>query len=104
MDSRRHFLGKVVPGLAGTLVAVPAFAVGDRLRVGIIGVGDRGLELLNQIRASTNTDVTALADIYTKRLEKAASFVPGAELHTDYRRLLDDRSLDAVVKIGRAHV
>ena len=106
MDSRRHFLGKVVPGLAGTLVAVPSrvFAASDRVRVGIIGVGDRGLELLNQIRACGSTEVVALADIYNKRLEKAASFVPAAELYDDYRRLLEDRSLDAVVIATPPHV
>jgi len=52
MDSRRNFLGKVASGLAGTLAAVPAQVLGanDRIRVGLIGAGDRGLELLNQIR------------------------------------------------------
>ena len=80
MDSRRKFLGKVATGLAGTLAAVPARALGsnDRLRVGLIGVGDRGLELLNQIRVCDNAEVVAFADVYTKRLEKAASFAPNA--------------------------
>ncbi len=57
MDSRRNFLGKVASGLAGTLAAVPAQVLGanDRVRVGIIGAGDRGLELLNQILADTMT-------------------------------------------------
>jgi predicted dehydrogenase len=106
MDSRRHFLGKVVPGIAGTLVAVPSrvFAASDRIRVGIIGVGDRGLELLNQIRVCDNAEVVAFADIYTKRLEKAGSFVPSAQLYTDYRRLLDDRSIDAVVIATPPHL
>ena len=54
------------------------------IRVGIIGVGDRGLELLNQIRACDNAEVVAFADIYTKRLEKAASFAPNAATFTDY--------------------
>jgi len=99
MDSRRNFLGKVASGLAGTLAAVPAQVLGanDRIRVGLIGAGDRGLELLNQIRACSNAEVVALADIYTQRREKAASFAPSAAMFTDYRRLLDDRSIDAVV-------
>ncbi len=99
MDSRRKFLGKVASGLAGTLAAVPARALGasDRIRVGIIGVGDRGLELLNQIRVCDNVEIAAFADIYTKRLEKAASFAPSATSFADYRRLLDDSSIDALV-------
>ncbi len=106
MDSRRHFLGKVASGLAGTLAAVPARALGasDRIRVGIIGVGDRGLELLNQIRVCANTEVVACADIYTKRLEKAANFAPAAASFTDYRRLLDGASIDAVVIATPPHL
>jgi predicted dehydrogenase len=106
MDSRRKFLGKVATGLAGTLAAVPARALGasDRLRVGIIGVGDRGLELLNQIRVCDNAEVVALADVYTKRLEKAATFAPNAAAFADYRRVLDDSSIDAVVIATPPHL
>src|SRR6266404_871140 len=106
MDSRRNFLGKVASGLAGTLAAVPAQVLGanDRIRVGLIGAGDRGLELLNQIRACSNAEVVALADIYTKRREKAASFAPSATTFSDYRRLLDDRSIDAVVIATPPHL
>jgi predicted dehydrogenase len=106
MDSRRKFLGKVASGLAGTLAAVPARALGasDRLRVGIIGVGDRGLELLNQIRVCDNAEVAAFADVYTKRLDKAASFAPNAAAFVDYRRLLDDSSIDAIVIATPPHL
>ena len=106
MDSRRKFLGKVASGLAGTLAAVPARALGasDRIRVGIIGVGDRGLELLNQIRVCDNAEVVAFADVYNKRLEKAASFAPNAATFADYRRLLDDSSIDAVVIATPPHL
>jgi len=106
MDSRRKFLGKVASGLAGTLAAVPARALGasDRVRAGVIGVGDRGLELLNQIRVCDNVEVVAFADVYTKRLEKAASFAPNAARFADYRSLLDDLSIDAVVIATPPHL
>ena len=106
MDSRRKFLGKVASGLAGTLAAVPARALGasDRIRVGIIGVGDRGLELLNQIRVCDYAEVVAFADVYTKRLEKAASFAPSAATFANYRRVLDDLSIDAVVIATPPHL
>lgn len=106
MDSRRNFLGKVATGLAGTLAAGPASVLGasDRIRVGVIGAGDRGLELLNQIRVCGGTEVAAFADIYTKRLEKAAHFAPSAALFADYRRVLDDPSIDAVVIATPPHL
>jgi predicted dehydrogenase len=106
MDSRRHFLGKVASGLAGTLAAVPARALGanDRIRVGIIGAGDRGLELIHQIRMCPGAEVASVADIYNKRLEKAAGFVPGATLTADYRRMLTDASIDAVAIATPTHL
>ncbi|MEQ1885730.1 MAG: Gfo/Idh/MocA family oxidoreductase [Bryobacteraceae bacterium] len=106
MDSRRHFLGKVASGLAGTLASVPARALGanDRIRVGIAGAGDRGLELIHQIRMCPGAEVGAIADVYNRRLEKAASFIPSATLATDYRAMLDDASLDAIVIATPTHL
>ena len=106
MDSRRNFLGKVATGLAGTLAAGPVRALGasDRVRVGIIGAGDRGVELLNQLRVCANTEVVAFADVYNRRLEKAAHFAPSAKQYADYRTLLEDASIDAVVIATPPHV
>ncbi|MBZ5605680.1 MAG: Gfo/Idh/MocA family oxidoreductase [Acidobacteriia bacterium] len=100
MDSRRHFLGKVASGL-GTLASVPARALGanDRIRFGIIGFGDRGTELFHLLKACPNTEAAAFADVYTKHLEKA----PGAQ-YQDYRRLLDDKSIDAVIVATPQHL
>ena len=74
MDSRRNFVGKVAYGLAGTLAAGPARVLGanERVRIGIIGAGDRGMELVNHIRACSNTEIAGFADVYSKRLETAA--------------------------------
>jgi predicted dehydrogenase len=106
MDSRRNFIGKVASGLAGTLAAGPARALGanDRVRLGIIGGGDRGMELVNQVRACQNTEITAFADVYTKRLERAQAVVPDADVHQDYRRLLDDSAIDAVIIATPQHL
>ena len=110
MDSRRHFLGKVATGLAGTLAAVPRSVLGanERIRIGIVGAGDRGLELVNQIRLCPDTDIVAFADVYTKRLEKAAavtaSIYPGVKTYGDARRIFDDSSIDAVVIATPPHL
>jgi predicted dehydrogenase len=106
MDSRRNFIGKVASGLAGTLAAGPARVLGanERVRLGIIGAGDRGMELVNHLRACPNTEIGAVSDIYTKRLERAQGAIPGASAHLDYRRLLDDGSLDAVVVATPQHL
>ena len=106
MDSRRNFIGKVATGLAGTLAAGPAKVLGaaDRIRVGVIGAGDRGAELVSQIRACTNVEIGAFADVYSRNLERAQRAAPSATGCADYRRLLDDRSLDAVVIATPPHL
>ncbi len=106
MDSRRNFIGKVATGLAGTLAAGPAEVLGaaDRVRVGVIGAGDRGTELVSQIRMCPNTEVAAFADIYSRNLDRALRAVPGAAGYADYRQMLDDRSIDAVVIATPPHL
>lgn len=106
MDSRRNFIGKVATGLAGTLAAGPAEVLGaaDRVRVGVIGAGDRGTELVSQIRVCPNIEIAAFADVYSRNLERAKGAVPGAAAYGDYRRLLEDHSLDAVVIATPPHL
>jgi len=106
MDSRRHFLSKVASGLAGTLAAVPAQVLGanERIRVGFIGFGDRATALLNHLRACPNTEPVAFCDVYTKQLDRAKGLAPNAATYLDYRRLLDDKSIDAVVIATPQHL
>src|SRR6266853_4620132 len=79
IDSRRKFIGTMATGLATTL-ASPKGVLGanDRIRMGIIGAGARGVELVHWALACPNLDFVAFADIYTKRLEDAKELVPSA--------------------------
>jgi predicted dehydrogenase len=106
MDSRRNFVGKVAYGLAGTLAAGPTRMLGanERVRVGIVGAGDRGAELANHLRACSNTEIVAFADIYSKHLDRAAASVTGAAVFRDYRSLLDSKEVDAVVIATPQHL
>ena len=76
MDSRRKFIGTMATGLATTL-ASPRGILGanDRIRAGIIGIGDRGTEIARQAMGCNNVDFVAFADIYTRRLESAKNLV-----------------------------
>ncbi len=105
MDSRRHFIGKVASGVAGAL-AVPSSVLGanDRIRAGIIGIGARGTEIARQAIACPNVDFVAFCDVYNRRLEDAKLLVPGAATYYDYRRLLDDKSIDAVLIATPQHL
>src|SRR5512142_2171695 len=88
MDSRRNFIGRMATGLAGTLAA-PASVLGanDRIRLGIIGPGDRGMQIAREAMACPNTEFAGFADVYTKRLEAAKALVPTAKTYLDYRNL-----------------
>ena len=104
MQSRRNFIGRVATGLAGTLAGGNVLAAGERVRFGVVGVGARGTELLREALACPNTECVAVADVYTRRLEDAARLAPDAKLHLDYRQLLDDRTIDAMIIATPQHL
>jgi len=54
MQSRRNFIGKVASGLAGTLAVSNVLGANDRIRLGIIGPGDRGMQLVREAIACLN--------------------------------------------------
>ncbi|MFN3323542.1 MAG: Gfo/Idh/MocA family protein [Bryobacteraceae bacterium] len=105
MDSRRKFIGRVASGLAATL-ASPAGVLGanDRIRLGVIGPGDRGVQLVREALACENTEVVAFADVYTRRLDEAKKLAPDAKTFLDYRYLLEEKSIDAVIIATPQHL
>jgi predicted dehydrogenase len=105
MDSRRNFLGHMASGLATTIAAPGAvLAANERIRLGIIGAGDRGMQLVREAVALPSVDFAAFADIYTKRLEAGKQVVPGAKTYLDHRYLLDDKTIDAVIIATPQHL
>src|SRR5215467_7898208 len=69
----------------------------DRVRAGIIGAGGRGRYLIGQFKEA-GTEIGAVCDIYEPNLQaglKDAS--SGAKSFRDYRKLLDDKSIDAAI-------
>jgi predicted dehydrogenase len=105
MDSRRKFIGKFGAGLASTLAA-PSTVLGanERLRVGIIGAGDRGMQIVQEAIGCPHIDFVAFADIYTARLDRAKKVAPEAKTYLDHRYLLDDKSIDAVLIATPQHL
>ncbi len=104
MDSRRQFIGTMATGLATTLASQTVLGANDRVRLGIIGTGARGVELLRWTSGCPNVEVAAMADIYAKSLEDAGRLVPEARAYRDYRSLLDDKTIDAVVIATPPHL
>jgi predicted dehydrogenase len=105
-QTRRTFLKQAATGTAAVLAYPSATVLGanDRVRVAMIGVGDRGNDLLDQIRAVQNVDLVAMADIYSRRREQAKSKVPGIQTFDDHRRVLDMKDIDAVIVASPLHI
>jgi predicted dehydrogenase len=51
-----------------------------------------------------NVECIGAADIYTRRLDEAKNIAPNAKLYSDYRRLLDDKDIDAVLIATPQHL
>jgi predicted dehydrogenase len=74
-----------------------ARAQGDRIRGGIIGAGGRGRYLTEQFK-EIGVEMAGVCDVYEANLNaglKVAS--TGAKAYDNYKRLLDDKSIDVVV-------
>jgi len=104
MQSRRRFIGNVATGLAGTLATSNVLGANDRVRLGVIGAGARGAELLREALACPRTECLGVADVYQKRLEEAKAIAAGARGWLDYRHLLDDTAIDAVLIATPPHL
>ena len=84
----------------------PANVLGanERIRIGIIGPGARGTEILQQALACENVECIGAADVYTRRLEDVKKIAPNAKTYLDYRRLLEDKDIDAVLIATPQHL
>jgi predicted dehydrogenase len=92
---------------AAALAAFPTARVlgaNDRVRVGIVGPGARGQELIKQLLAIPNAELVAAADIYTRRLDEVKKLAPNLHTYNDHRQLLDAKDIDAVIVATPLHI
>ena len=133
--NRRDFITKsaiAATGLSLGLNSIPASGSGflganDKIRVGFIGVGNRGSQLLKLFMTQPDCEVAALCDLYEPYLMRDYSMVDkrytggslgkGGQIpkmgeqfkntvtrYNDYRKLLDDKSIDAVCTVSYTHL
>ncbi len=109
MTTRRGFV-KTTAGAAALLGYAPAkllakvLGANDRVRVGMIGAGARGQELLKQLLEVANVQLIAIADVYSRRHDEARLLAPGIQTFNDHRRLLDLKDLDGVLVASPLHI
>ena len=105
-STRREFVKQTALGVAAMAALSPARVLGanDRVRVGMIGVGGRGQDLLKQVQQVPNAQLVAIADIYSLRREQAKQMAPGIDVLDDHRRLLERKDIDAVIVASPLHI
>ncbi len=106
MTTRRRFLGQAGAGLAVAALLPTARALGanDRLRIGLIGAGDRGLQDLQDALKQPNVECVAVADVYSRRRDAVKQYAPQAETYDDPMRLLERKDVDAVINATPLHL
>ena len=80
--------------IATTGTAAPS----DQIRVGIIGAGSRGQELMRYFLRVPGVRIVGLCEVYEPRFA-AARKITGEDtpIYRDHRRLLEARDIDAVI-------
>src|SRR6202158_4407049 len=104
--TRRDFIKQTGLATAAFMVYPPSRVLGanDRVRVGMIGVGGRGQELLKQVLGVPGAQLVAIADVYTRSRDEAKQMAPGIQTLDDHRRLLDMKDIDAVIVASALHI
>ena len=96
--SRRVF---VQTSAAAVLTAASyrrVLAANDRIGIGVIGFGLIGKRHVIDFREQSDVNLAAVAEVHRGRLEEAKALMGGrVQGYGDFRKLLDDRAIDAVV-------
>lgn len=124
-NTRRKFIKTTATTTAGLAIGLNAMSsitksryVGpnDKIKMGFIGIGNRGSQLLNLFMKQPDIEVAALCDIYEPYLLRDRSkvdqryledlggriprlgekFPKKPKMYSDYRELLDNKDIDAV--------
>ena len=120
---RRQFLKTAGSGVAAwtAVSADRVWGANDRLNVGLIGCGGRGTfdarlmrgtpediqavanenyhngNLDPRLKEPRNVDIVALCDVYGTKIAAARRWAPQAATYDDFRKLLADKTIDAVI-------
>jgi predicted dehydrogenase len=108
--SRRGFVGSVGIGGAAALLAAGSAArsasahagPNDTVKLGLIGAGSRGGQLLGTFLDQSDCEVVSVCDVDDKHTSETAERIKKKYGHNpavmrDYRAMLDDKGVDAVI-------
>ncbi|MEW6302068.1 MAG: Gfo/Idh/MocA family oxidoreductase [Verrucomicrobiota bacterium] len=104
-SSRRKFLKQATWAAAGAWLAgssrfahaapkVRLIAASDKLNIGVIGTANRAAA---NIKGVEGENIVAICDVDENLLDAAAQRFPNAKKFTDFRKLIDQKGIDAIV-------
>ncbi len=105
--SRRQFLRNTCLTTAGLFIVNPRLRAADstaansKLNIGVIGVAGRGGD---NLRGVSSQNIVALCDIDDNLLSAAARNFPSAKTYNDFRLLLENKEIEAVVVSTPDHI
>jgi predicted dehydrogenase len=111
-NNRRHFLGASLAAVVGTTLTSPsaaqaANAASKTVVLGVMGL-KRGRDVAKQFAKVANVQVKYVCDVDTERTAQAKSLIgkmdgQNPSAITDFRRILDDQEVDALVCAAPNH-
>lgn len=97
--NRRQFIKRAAALTAGTAAIGPYLSFGkispnEKLNLGVIGTANRAAEDINGV---ITENIVAICDIDSKYLDAAQQKFPKAKRYSDFRKMLEQKDIDAVV-------
>ena len=99
-ESRRTFLRTAAAGMLAQS-AFPVLGANDRINLGVIGIGGRGRDHIDEFAKQPQCRITAVCDVDqagrergVAQVDKLLGYKP--KQYTDMRKLFDDKEIDAV--------
>jgi predicted dehydrogenase len=83
--------------------AAAAAVKGPKVKVAVIGLGPWGRDVLNTLARVAQADVAVICDSYPAMLTRAAKVAPNAVKESDYKKILENKEIQAVVICTATH-
>ncbi|MGH9832760.1 MAG: Gfo/Idh/MocA family protein [Blastocatellia bacterium] len=103
---RRDFIKQsIATGITTAAASSNILGANDRIRVGVIGPGRQGRGVMRTFMGNRDVRIVALCDVYDPQVESAIkdAKLEGVQRHKDFRRILDDKEIDAVIVASPDH-
>jgi predicted dehydrogenase len=107
MTTRRTFLGSAL-ATASVAATARSAAANNKVTLGLMGCGGRGTGIIQSFAKLPDVEVAYVSDPDEKRMSGAAAALekigkPAPKTVTDFRKMLDDKSVDAIICAAPNH-